>query len=99
MCFRSSDIRNHSVGDERTMYLDVSGRGVYRVDMSAACLAGASSSDPIVMRQPPGSNIICRPIDLDITVSRGSFESRCIVVGVSPLTPDQVAALPPRARP
>lgn len=98
-CFRTRDIRNHTVGDDHTLYLDVSGRDVYRVEMRASCLAGATSSDPLVMRQPPGSPIVCRPIDLDILVDRGGFTSPCIVGGIDRLTPEQVAALPPRIRP
>lgn len=98
-CFRSMDIRNHTVGDDRTLYLDVSGRGVYRVGMSGACLAGSVSSDPIVMRQPPGSQIICRPIDLDIAIHKGGFSSPCIVESIVRMTPAEVDALPPRLRP
>ncbi|WP_374470404.1 hypothetical protein [Phenylobacterium sp.] len=98
-CFRTSDIRNHTVGDERTLYVDVRGRGVYRIGMSGACLAGAISSDPLIMRQPPGSPIACRPIDLDIGIGRSGFESRCIVESIVRLTPPEVEALPPRLRP
>ncbi|HEY8616579.1 hypothetical protein [Phenylobacterium sp.] len=98
-CFRTSDIRNHTIGDDRTLYLDVQGRGAYRVGMSGACLAGASSSDPLVMRQPPGSPIACRPIDLDISISRSGFRSPCIVESIVRLTPAEVEALPPRLRP
>jgi len=98
-CFRSSEIRNHAVGDDRTLYINVRGREYYRVAMSGACLAGAISSDPIILRSPPGSQIVCRPIDLDISVSKGGFASPCIVDGIERMTPEQVAALPPRLRP
>ena len=98
-CFRSADIRNHKVGDDQTLYIDVSGRGAYRIGMSNNCLAGAISSDPLVMRQPPGSSIICRPIDLDVGVSKGGMESRCIVESIVRLTPAEVDALPPKLRP
>jgi hypothetical protein len=98
-CFRTQEIRNHTVGDDRTLYLDVAGRDVYRVEMRASCLAGATSSDPLVMRQPPGSHIVCRPMDLDISIDRGGIPSPCIVGGISRLTAEQIAALPPRQRP
>lgn len=98
-CFRTQEIRNHTIGDDRTLYLDVAGRDVYRVDMSGSCLAGATSSDPLIMRQPPGSAIVCRTIDLDIAVDKGGFTSPCIVSGIGRLSPEQVAALPPRIRP
>lgn len=99
MCFRTSDIRNHTVGDDSTLYINVSGRAVYRVEMAGACLAGATSSDPLVMRLPPGSPVACRPIDLDISISKGGIASPCIVRSLTAMTPDQVAALPPRMRP
>lgn len=100
-CFRTADIRNHTMGDDRTLYVDVSGRGVYRIGMTGACLAGATSSDPLIMRQPPGSPIACSPIDLDISVSKGggSFSTPCIVDSIVRLTPAEVDALPPRLRP
>jgi len=98
-CFRSSDIRNHTVGDDHTLYIDVAGRDVYRIGMSGACLAAAMPSDPIVMRQPPGTSIICRPIDMDISISKGGISSPCIVNSIVRLTPSEVAALPPRLRP
>ena len=98
-CFYTRDIRNHTIGDDRTLYLNVNDRAVYRVEMSGACLAGATSSDPIVIRNPPGSNNVCRPIDLDIGVSIGGFNHTCIVSSIAPMTPAEIAALPPRLRP
>jgi len=98
-CFRTRDIRNHTVGDNHTMYLNVDGRMVYRVEMSNDCFAGATSSDPIIIRIPPGSSDVCRPIDLDVGVNMGGFTNRCIISSITPLAPDQVAALPPKLRP
>ena len=54
-CFRSADIRAHRYADGKTMYLSVRGEGVYRIGMRNNCLTGATSSDPIVTRQPPGA--------------------------------------------
>lgn len=99
LCFRTSDMRNHTVGDDSTLYVDIGQRGAYRFEMSGACLAGASSSDPLVIRAVAGSGLICRPIDLDIAISRGGFNSPCIVRDFSRMSPDAVAALPPRLRP
>jgi hypothetical protein len=100
-CFRAASIRGHTFGDDKTMYLKVQGDGVYRIGMRNACLAGATSSDPIVTRQPPGSSYICRPIDMDIAVAPrgGDFTSPCIVDSIAQLTPAEIEALPPRLRP
>lgn len=98
-CFRSQDIRNHTYADDRTLLLNVRDHSVYRVTMSGACLAGTMPSDPIITRSPPGSQIICRPLDLDIGVGRSGFETRCIVDSIVKLTPEQVAALPKKLKP
>ena len=99
-CFRSHDIRNHTVADPRTMYLDIGGRETWRVAMSGACLAGAITSDPIVTREPPGSSMVCSPIDLDLAISRsGGIATPCIIESLTRLTPAEVAALPPKMRP
>lgn len=98
-CFRTHEIRGHTVGDDHTIYLNVRDRDFYRVDVSKPCLAGATSSDFIVIRNPPGSDIVCRPIQLDVGVNTGGATSRCIVNSVTPMTPAEVAALPPKVRP
>ncbi len=94
-CFWTRDLRNHTVGGEHILYFDVGGRSVYRVDTSDNCLAGATSSDPIVLRERTGSGQICAPIDLDLSV-RGA---RCIVTGLTKLTPEEAKALPRRIHP
>lgn len=98
-CFRSNDIRNHTVGDANTLYLKVRNTDVYRLSMAGSCLSGALPSDPIVITSPPTSNIVCRPIDLTISVSKGGFSTACIVQSMVRLTPAEVEALPPRVRP
>jgi hypothetical protein len=99
LCFRSRDIRNHTLGGDRTLYLNVNDRMVYRVEMNGACFAGAVQSDPIITREPPGSSIVCRPIDLDVSINKGGFTTPCIVGSIAPMTAAEVAALPPRMRP
>ena len=94
-CFRTHDIRNHTVGDDHTLYFDVDGKWVYRATMRNNCLAAAVSSDPIVLRQVGNSGYICKKIDLDVGV-RGT---RCIVDSLTRLTPAEAAALPKKIRP
>jgi hypothetical protein len=97
-CFRRSDIRNHTVGGPKTLYFDVAGRDVYRVEMSNPCLTSAVSSDPLIMRNQTGTQSVCKPIDLDITVSAAG-PSHCIVSSIAKLSPAEVAALPKKMRP
>jgi len=98
-CIRSSDIRNHTIADRSTLLFDVNGRATYRITVDASCLGGAVSSDPIITRQPPGNSIICRPIDLDLAISKSGFESRCIVRSIVKMSPQEVEALPRKLRP
>ncbi len=94
-CFLIRDIRNHTVGGDHTLYFDVGGRSVWRAEMSNNCLAGATSSDPIILRDQAGMGRICHKIDLDVGV-RGT---RCIVNSLTKLTPAEVAALPKKLKP
>ncbi len=94
-CFWTRDLRNHTIADAHTLYFDVGGRDVYRVETSNGCLAGMSSTDPIVLRDRASTGQICERTDLDIS-ARGA---RCIVSGMTKLTPDEVAAIPRRVRP
>jgi hypothetical protein len=98
-CIRSHEIRNHTIVDNRTMLIDVNGQATYRVTVSGGCLNGAVSSDPIVTRSPPGSSLICKPIQMDLGVSKGGFTSQCIVDSIVKLSPAEVASLPKRLRP
>ena len=98
-CIRSHEIRNHTIADGHTMLIDVNGRATYRITVDGACLGGAVSSDPIVTRQPPGNSIICKPIDMDLAISKSGFESQCIVRSIVKMSPEEVAALPRKLKP
>ena len=98
-CFRTHDIRNHTVVDGRTLLINVNQRDVYRLTMRGSCLAGAISTDPIITREPPGTQIVCRPIDLDLGIAKSGFETRCIIDSIDKLGPQQLAAVPKKLRP
>lgn len=98
-CIRSHDIRNHTILDRNTLLISDRSRSAYRVTMKGGCLLGATTSDPIITRNPPGSDIICKPIDMDIGIGRDGFETRCIVDSIVKLTPEQLAMVPKKLRP
>ena len=99
-CIRSQDIQSHSVADRQTMLIKTRQRDTYRVTMKGGCLAGAIPNDPIITRSPPGASIICKPIDMDMAISRGGgFETRCIIDSIVKMDPAEVAALPSKIRP
>ena len=100
-CVRVSQIQNHTKGDAKTLYLSVKPkRQVYRLGMSGSCLAGANSSDPLVLETVGGTDMVCRPLDLDLKVKVGAGGlTPCIIKDITRLTTEQVAALPPKVRP
>lgn len=98
-CFRSHDIRNHTIADRNTLLVDVNGRATYRITMRDNCLAAAIPSDPLITRTPPGSTIICKPIDLDIGIARNGFTTQCIVDSIVKMSPAELAALPRKLKP
>ena len=99
-CFRTRDMEGHTIGDDRSLFIDVRGKGVYRVSMRGACLAGAVSSDPLVIEQPPGNALVCRPMDFDVRISKGGGPAiPCIVETITRLSDTEVASLPPKLRP
>jgi hypothetical protein len=98
-CLRSRDIRAHTIADRSTLLIKGGDKQTYRVTMAGGCLAGATQSDPIITRNPPGADHICKPIDMDIGIARDGFETRCIVDSIVRLSPEQVAMLPKKLRP
>ena len=100
-CFRVSRIQNHTKGDAKTLYLRVGPqKQVFRVGVSGTCLAGVNSSDPLVLETAGGSDRVCRPLDLDLKIRIGPGGlTPCIIKDIARLSPEQVAALPPKLRP
>ena len=98
-CFRVSQMDGHTVGDPSTLYVGVRNREVFRIDMHGACLAGANMGDPLVIETVGGTDLVCKPIDLDLKVAGTIGLSPCIVKSITKLTPPQIASLPPKLRP
>jgi hypothetical protein len=99
-CFRVSQINNHTKGDNETLYLSVRSKEVYRLGMSGNCLAGATSSDPLILKVH-GSDLVCRPLDLDLKIklTGGVGATPCIIRDITKLGPEEIAALPPKIKP
>jgi hypothetical protein len=98
-CFRVSDLRGHTVANDRTVYFAARGKQVFRLDMANACLGGAAFSDPLVLERAGGTDRVCRPIDLDIRVQGSIGSSACLIKSITRMTPAEVEALPKRLRP
>lgn len=98
-CFRMSQIRNHKKFDNSTLLVEVGQGAVYRWEMGGSCLAGSTSSDPLILEPTGGNDVICKPIDLNLKIKSGPMAAPCIIKRFQKLTPEEVAALPPKLRP
>jgi hypothetical protein len=98
-CFRPGDIVSHALGgDGHSIYVLVSGRGTYKLEMQGACLQGAVRTDPIAFRQPIGFARACKPSDLFITINKGGPRP-CFAQSIALLSREEVQALPKDWRP
>jgi hypothetical protein len=94
-CFHLSHLDNSRMAENnQVMYLRVYGNQYYRMDFTTSC--NRSGNEPLVLR-PVNDDLICHAIDVNVSV-RGTREG-CIPTSLTRLTPDQVAAIPPRDRP
>ena len=100
-CFRMSQIRNHRFSDPSTMYLRVGVKDFYKVQTSGTCAVGGIRDNTIITSTASGTDLVCRPIDLNLKVrsSGGGIVTPCIVSSIAPMTPAEVAALPPKVKP
>lgn len=99
-CFFSRDFQQWRAPDPKTIIIRVSLNHFYRLDLSTPCPA-LTFPDSHLVSVFHGSDTICRPIDWDIRVAQppAGVTEQCIVQAMTPMTPEQVAALPPRFRP
>ena len=98
-CFRSRDMSNHRRVDDQTLYLKVGVKDVYRLQSKGKCFTGLTSTEPLVIKTTGGSGMICRPLDLDLSVKHGNIATPCIVDSITKLTPEEVAAIPKGQKP
>ena len=97
-CFRLSDLGGHTIASSDTLYYSVRRKEVYKFTFSGSCLAGVTTSDPLILEPLGASSQICKPMDLNLGVG-GSMSRRCIIKSIERLTPEQAAALPKKLKP
>src|SRR5262249_44624077 len=96
-CFFSNQFESWRAPDDKTILIRVGWTGYYRLDLSASC-RGLTSPGARLINRVHGSNLICKPIDWDISVeeSTGGFGHGCIVKSMTELKAEEVASLPSR---
>lgn len=96
-CFWTSQINNFAAPDEKTVYVRVGVRDVFQLDMLGRC-PDVDWNQAIAVRSR-GSSHICSGLDAEIISPTPLGPQRCPVKSVRKLTPEEIAALPKRARP
>jgi hypothetical protein len=93
-CFLTQDLRSHTIAGKDTIYLNVNGVDTYELKTDPACLAHATSHEPMVVKDL-GLGTICHARDLEVIV-RGSH---CHIASMTKLTQAAAAAIPKALQP
>lgn len=96
-CFFNRDIRGFAAPDDKTLYLRVRSKEVFRLDMMGRC-PDLDWENRIAI-DSRGSSSICDAMDATVLVRGPIGVDRCPVRAITRLTPEEVAALPRKARP
>ncbi len=96
-CFRTSDIENSVQVSETRLNILTRDRRYIRVETNGRCFY-PPFIDPYVLRVE-GSDLICSPIDMDLSAGPPGFRTPCIVSKLTQLTPSEVAAMPKKEKP
>ena len=98
-CFRLSQLSSTRPDGDRRIYARVGVNTFYRIDLASRCSALPFEGNHLVLTPTPGSDMICRPIDLDLKVSENGVQESCFIQSITRLTPEEAAAIPRKARP
>ena len=96
-CFWTDQVNNFASDDNRTVNLRVGVSDIYQLEMFGRCQDVDWSQKIAVVSR--GGSSICTGLDAEIIAPTPIGPQRCAVKTVRKLTPDEVKALPRRARP
>ena len=99
-CFFSREFQQWRAPDANTIYIRVGVSRFYRLDLAAPCPPLLFLNTRLVTVFH-GSDTICAPIDWDLRVSQypEGVTERCVVKAMTPMTPAELASIPPQFRP
>lgn len=98
-CFFISEWRGWKAPDPHTLYLGVNMHDVYEARLSGDEPLLMDGSTHLISRVV-GSDSICGPLDLQLEVADlGGIKEPLIVRSLRKLSPEEVAAIPPKYRP
>jgi len=100
-CFYSNQFDSWRAPDDKTIFIRVGVSRFYRLDLAGPC-SGITQPFAYLVNRVHGPNLICKPLDWDLSVSdspTGGFEHACIVKSMTKPTPDEVASIPAKFKP
>ena len=97
-CFYTRNINGFQAPDDRTVYIRVGVRDIYRLSLMVGC-TGLTFRQGIGLESTPGDSWICSPIQATVVYRDTGIRNRCPVSDIHKLTPAEIAALPKRDLP
>ncbi|MGZ3403893.1 MAG: DUF6491 family protein [Phenylobacterium sp.] len=99
-CFWARNVTSFAAPDDHTVYVKVNMHDVYRLDLMIAC-PDVDWNQRVALQSSHGAGgSICSPLDAEIiSHATGLGRQRCPVKAMHKLTPDEIAALPKKAKP
>jgi hypothetical protein len=96
-CFWTRNVTSFAAPDDRTVYIRVNMHDVYKFDLMVSC-PGVDWRQSLALKSVSGS--VCNGMDAEIiSHAPGLGRMRCPISHMHKLTPEEIAALPKRARP
>jgi hypothetical protein len=98
-CFSMRDWNGWTAPDEKTLFIKVGMRDVWRIDLSYSCPTLTSPGVHLVT-EVRGSDRICHPLDLDLSVADlENFRTTCLIKSIRQLSPEEAKAIPKKFQP
>jgi len=100
-CFLITQFENWKAPDDKTIYIRVNLNRFYRLDVTGSC-PSLKFPDAFLITKTRGPSTVCSAVDWDLRVGQTGqpgFQSPCIVKTMTPMTPDEVAAIPKKFKP
>ena len=97
-CFDRHDINGFQAPNDRTVYIRVGVRDVYRLDLMTDC-TGLAFHHALALESQPDNAFVCDHMGETVIVRDAGIPQRCPVTAITKLTPDEITALPKGDRP
>ena len=97
-CFLQRNINGFSAPNDRTVYVRVGVKEIWRLDLMNDC-TGLTFRNSFGLQGSPTSPWICNPLDATVRFHEPGARMICPVSAIHRLTAEEAAALPKRDRP